>query len=62
MVVTKDLGAFPFDEKGNGSKGLFHGNEITSINKGHRFCSLSQLKKRKKSAYQTWKVVMVLIQ
>ena len=45
MVVTKDLGAFPFDEKGNGSNGLSHGNETTSINKAYRFCSLSQLKK-----------------
>lgn len=35
MVVTKDLGGFPFDEKGNGSNGLSHGNQITSINKGH---------------------------
>lgn len=39
MVVTKDLGGFPFDEKGNGSNGLSHTNE-RSINKGYWYWNL----------------------
>lgn len=37
MVVTKDLGGFPFEEKGKGSNGLSHRNELRSINKGYQY-------------------------